>query len=270
MGQTKISWTARRNSDGIHVQGYTFNGWIGCTKVSQGCAHCYAERENKFFRWNEDGWGVGKPRHRTSKENWKKPYAWAKKAYDSESTVNIFCSSLSDILDDEVDEQWQIDIFKMMDEIEYLFPGSVEWLLLTKRIENAESILPKEWLDNPYLKSNIRLGITVENQKSADHRIPILLDVWKGGKNFISCEPLLEYVDMRYWMSKLSWVILGFESGPECRPGNINWLDCMINDCKEEYTPVFVKQLGGHPDKRDDIRQWPEFLRVQESPKGWE
>ena len=81
MGEaTNILWAGRPLPDGSIEPGYSWNPWIGCTKVSAGCLNCYAERQNNFYKWNPEGWGKGVPRKLTSDSNWQKPIQWAKQA----------------------------------------------------------------------------------------------------------------------------------------------------------------------------------------------
>lgn len=138
---------------------HTFNPWEGCTKISPGCAHCYAEARN--HRFGLDNWGKGKPRRRTSAANWKKPLQWNKTAicdcgyaeiFGSDDCRNcgerfaghrqrkprVFCASLSDWLDDEVPIEWLADLLKLIHDT-----PNLDWLLLTKRPENWASRIHK-------------------------------------------------------------------------------------------------------------------------------
>jgi protein gp37 len=256
MAETKISWTATVQPDGIRLPGFTFNPWIGCTPVSSGCIHCYAMQQNRHYHWVK-GWGEGLPRRRTSQANWRKPYKWAKEAAAQGVTRKVFCASLADVFDREV------DVIELM-------TGGLEWLILTKRIENAERMLPPHWLADP--PDYVRLGVTAEDQFNADRRIPELLQVW-GGKNFVSCEPLLGPVYLRKYFKykglipKVDWVIAGGESGPGCRPMHCTWVRSLRSECRSAGLPFFFKQLGGFPDKRDDPSDWPADLRQQEFPE---
>lgn len=285
MGKTAISWTATVLSDGTTLPGYSFNPWIGCTKVSQGCAHCYAETQNKRYNWTPDGWGVGAPRKLTSEKNWQKPIAWAKQAKAEGVVRRVFCASLADVFDAEVDWTWRARLWDLIEETAQI--GGLEWLLLTKRPENILEMLPKRWLANP--PDYIRLGVTVEDQAN-EYRIGELLKVW-GGKNFVSVEPMLSPVDLHLMRSDRSihilkpiphfpyvehsgkykcmihWVIVGGESGAGCRPMELEWARDLLRQCREADIPYFFKQVGGHPDKRHDPAGWPEDLRVQEFPE---
>jgi protein gp37 len=140
---SKIEWTD-----------HTFNPWIGCTKVSPGCANCYAEAQNNLRKWNREGWGKGVPRKRTSEANWKHPLMWNKQAsvesqcassilQDSKAgerniewatnyhRPRVFCASLADWLDDEIPIQWLADLLDLIRRT-----PNLDWLLLSKRPEN--------------------------------------------------------------------------------------------------------------------------------------
>jgi protein gp37 len=276
MGEkTKIGWCAYQMPDGRTIPGDTFNAWIGCTKVSQGCKLCYAESQNKRYNWNPDGWGVGAPRKVTSTANWNKPLQWAKEAVKAGVTRRVFCASLADVFDPEVDHNIRLQLWDLIQQSGEEI-GGLEWLLLTKRIENAADMLPVEWLENP--PDYIRLGVTTEDQENANKRTPDLFDVWSG-KNFISYEPALGplrlndvggWRDPAYWWGKTlryDWVICGGESGAGCRPMDLAWARDVHHQCELAKVPFFMKQLGGFPDKQDDPENWPEDLRVREFPE---
>ena len=128
MGEnSKIEWTD-----------HTFNPWIGCTKVSPGCEHCYAEGESKRRGWAS--WGRGCPRKRTSKSNWLQPFAWNRDAIKRGTRLRVFCASLSDVFDNEVPAEWRQDLWAVIQKT-----PALDWLLLTKRPENIRAMLPKDW-----------------------------------------------------------------------------------------------------------------------------
>jgi protein gp37 len=200
---------------------HTFNPWEGCTKVSPGCAHCYAETRNA--RWHggtAPNWGKGAPRRRTSVANWAKPRAWnreegAKIVGHAEFVANrrprVFCASLADWLDDEVPVGWREDLLNLI-----RATSQLDWLLLTKRPEQWRqrieeviefSAIPDEddtttttsdwcldWL-NGKAPANVWIGTTVEDQQRADERIPALLQI-PARVRFLSCEPLLAPVNL--------------------------------------------------------------------------
>lgn len=254
---------------GISWCDHTFNPWIGCTKVSQGCKFCYAETQNKRYNWTA-GWGPGQPRKRTSAENWKKPIQWAKNAVKDGVIRRVFCASLADVFDLEAPRGARFDLWELIHKCEvirYEAPlalGKLEWLILTKRPENIEDMMPAVWLENP--PPYIRLGVTCEDQENADKRIPVLLKVWRG-KNFVSYEPAIGPLHMygSYW--PIDWIIVGGESGASCRPFDPEWARHIHWQCRNAGIPFFMKQLGGFPDKHHDPAEWPEDLRVQEFPE---
>jgi len=208
----------------------TFNPWEGCTKVSPGCANCYAETRNA--RWNggqAPNWGKGKPRRRTSPANWRKPIQWNKVAegvafMEENSTEKtprprIFCASLADWLDDEVPVEWLLDLLDLICRTPYL-----DWMLLSKRPENFTERIElalchlheqdyddENWQDVQLIDTelayminewtggtppeNVWIGTSVEDQKRADLRIPQVMAI-PAKIRFLSCEPLLESVDL--------------------------------------------------------------------------
>jgi protein gp37 len=242
---------------GIAWTDHTFNPWIGCQKVSEGCVNCYAERENARFGWVEDGW---KGRLRlTGSDNWKKPIRWAADALKSGQMRRIFCASLSDVFDERASDLWRDRLWTVIEQTGEVSPNNIEWLLLTKREYNIVKMLPHRWLDNP--PPFIRLGVTTENQKRADQRIPVLLQAWHG-KNFVSLEPLLGPVSLggilgdtiptmsyRPWLDPvaytpaLDWVIVGAESGPGARPMEEDWARLARDITKRADRAFFLKQM---------------------------
>lgn len=208
--QTEIAWCDS-----------TFNPWIGCTKVSPGCAHCYAERDFDL-RKHVAKWGAGQPRHRTSVEYWRQPLRWQRDAaareLDHEAETNlgkdlgvyqrprVFCASLADVFDPEVPASWRRDFFFTVTQCH-----SLDFLICTKRpelvVEQIKEIstgpvahwdLWGDWQLSGGLP-NVWLGTTVEDQARADERIPALLSI-PARVRFLSCEPLLGPVDLSEWI----------------------------------------------------------------------
>lgn len=215
----------------------TFNPWIGCTKISPACDHCYAAVSTPSRTLGIE-WGAGKPRRRTSLANWKQPLQWnARKFYEcmpcgwrgdsptfpddgglwtcpacnSDAVINarrrVFCASLADVFDNEVDPLWRRDLFDLI-----AATPNLDWLLLTKRIGNARQMLEQQerraadnYREAPYLGSwlngfprNVWLGATICNQAEADRDIPKLLAT-PASVRFLSIEPLLG--DVNLWPS---------------------------------------------------------------------
>jgi len=199
MAETTIEWTGTPLPDGTILPGFTMNFWIGCTEVSPACDHCYARIMSHRYGWAE--WG-NHPRHRTSADNWRKPLAWNAKAKKLGVRLKVFTNSLSDFFDNQVPEEWRRDAYAVIDECD-----SLDWLILTKRPQNAASMIMKArraLMGNDGLAEehvtwpwpHVWLGCTVENQEEADRRIPHLLAT-PAAVRFLSCEPLLGPVNLR-------------------------------------------------------------------------
>jgi protein gp37 len=276
MGKTKIEWTGTLLPDGTLLPGYTFNGWWGCTKRSAGCRECYSERDCK--RWGYDVFGVDKERRFFGEKHWNNPLRWNRKAQREGIRRKVFTASMSDVLEDRRDlDEWREKLWDLIRRTEFL-----DWLILTKRIENSPRLMPGLLADWP---ANARLGVTAENQERADHQIPRLLDL--DVPNFISVEPMLGPIDLAAipheakgakFRKMISWLIIGGESGHNARPFPIDDAVDLIRQCKwrcrGSTIKVFVKQMGtvwarerGMKGKGDDDYYWDRILRVKEFPK---
>ncbi|MFL7901551.1 phage Gp37/Gp68 family protein [Azospirillum argentinense] len=244
----------------------TFNPWIGCTKVSPACDHCYAETLSKARLGVP--WGAGQPRRRTSVQNWNLPLRWDRKAAKEGRRMRVFCASLADVFDAEVSDEWRSNLFMLIDRT-----PNLDWLLLTKRPAVARKVMPV----TP--RPNVWLGTTVENQAMADARIPHLLAT-PAAVRFLSMEPLLGPVDLDPWLydtapstagpwtdplgrrvrtrgsciggqtfsirpaGLLHWVIAGGESGPGARPTHPDWFRSIRDQCAAAGVPFLFKQWG--------------------------
>lgn len=291
---TKIQWAD-----------HTFNPWIGCTKISPGCAHCYAEaRDKRHLIEPVDHWGKNVPRLRTSAANWKLPVKWnreretliAQRRYRGDFTTimarraRVFCASLADWLDDEVPVEWLADLLQLIHDTPHL-----DWLLLTKRPENwncrilaacnsaavgvnhGAAALCHRWLCGR-APANVWLGISVEDQRHADERIPLLLSI-PAKVRFLSCEPLLGPVDLKRHTTFMDglrpvptggihWCIIGGESGHDARPCNLEWIASLVAQCQAAGVATFVKQLGAVPiTDNANLYDWdtePKLLAIKE------
>ena len=261
--ETKISWTA---TDG--KPGATFNPWMGCERISEGCKHCYAETFVSG-RMGLPLWGPVRSteRQRTSLANWKKPLAWDRTAQREGRRIKVFCASLADVFEDNPQvAPWRADLFRLIERTTHL-----DWLLLTKRADRMAALAREAgWRDS--WPDNVWAGTTVENQDKADKRIPDLLKV-PARVRFLSCEPLLEAVDLTAIprtqaegfmrpldgrFNTVSWVICGGESGPKARSFDLAWARSLRDQCKEAEVPFFMKQIGRKPRTRlDDNESWP-------------
>lgn len=230
----------------------TFNPFIGCTPVSPGCDNCYAARSTPA-RTMGVMWGAGQPRHRTSAANWKQPEKWQRQATAFHAQHGrrrrVFCASLADVFDNEVPDEWRVDLFKLI-----AATPNLDWLLVTKRIGNVARMLG----DHPTvpLLPNIWLGITVVNQEEVDRDVPKLLRV-PAAVRFLSVEPMLGPVsfdglfadpsrisDGTNALEALSWVICGGESGPKARPMHPDWARSLRDQCAAAGVPFLFKQWG--------------------------
>lgn len=206
---------AKQTESGISWCDYTFNPWIGCTKVSPACDNCYAAQFGQRFGID---WGAGKPRKRTSPSNWFQVVRWNRRAeiqfnawqgFKKEYPVSdeeliergfvkptpprVFCASLADVFDNEVPLSWRADLFELIANTPFL-----DWMLLTKRIVNvAKFIKDDHSIGAALINDNVSLGITVCNQEEADRDIPKLLSV-PAHKRFLSIEPMLGKINFRW------------------------------------------------------------------------
>ena len=225
---TKIEWADK-----------TFNPWIGCTKVSPACDNCYAEAM-MGHRYGRVNWGPGEDRARTGNANWSKPLAWNRKAAATGTRPFVFCASLADVFDNEVDEVWRYDLWRLIEAT----PNLV-WLLLTKRIGNVlrmtDAVLGG-WLD----MRNVAIGATMANQEEYDRDRMKLFDVrcqrWPLF-TFGSFEPLLGRVILDKFAP--DWIIVGGESGPNARPMNLDWARSLCAQSADQGRIFNFKQVGG-------------------------
>lgn len=189
----------------------TFNPWIGCTKVSPGCDHCYAARQDAHRRWTPEGWGG--PRKRT--KTWGDPVKWnaAHEAFFAEHgrRQRVFCASLADWLDNQVAIEWLVDLLELV-----RTTPNLDWLLLSKRIGNWRDRLlavvdciysrmlsgfdalvqwVRAWLagDAP---RHVHVGATTVNQPEVDRDVVKLLAV-PARVRFLSIEPMLGPIDLQ-------------------------------------------------------------------------
>lgn len=246
----------------------TFNPFIGCTKISAACDNCYAEEWDKRYEGGAH-WGPHADRRKTSAGYWNAPKKWNKQAAEKGVRYRVFCASLADVFDNHksILPEWRAELFELIKETPHL-----DWLLLTKRPQNIAKMLPDDWGDG---YPNVWLGTTVENQKTANQNIHILIDI-PAKVHFLSCEPLLEEIDftkvplqLRYdgfcdeesplyysalikqsgYSGKIDWVIAGGESGSNFRPTHTDWFRKLRDQCKEAGVPFLFKQFGGKSQK---------------------
>jgi len=209
----------------------TWNPVTGCSKISAGCANCYAERMARRLK------AMGLPNYSRGFEvalhegllynplKWRKPRM-------------IFVNSMGDLFHEQVPDDFIVRVFDTMNRASWH-----RFQILTKRSGRLNQISPRlPWADNVWM------GVTVEDQKSAfriDH-----LRTTSAKIKFLSVEPLLGPItDLD--LSGIHWVIVGGESGPRARPLNSEWVMDIKAKCQESDIPFFFKQWGGKNKKKN-------------------
>jgi protein gp37 len=273
MGQTsEIAWL--RGDDGS--PGKVWNPVRGCSKVSPGCEHCYAEVMAARFPWGKpvtaNGRWSGKiqllPEKLAEPLGWKKP-------------CRVFVNSVSDLFHDGVPEEFIRAVFTTMARAR-----AHTFLVLTKRPRRMLDVMSAWERDGLTLREgcgvvlpNVWLGVTAEDQARADERIPVLLQT-PAAVRFVSVEPMLGAVDLSrfmwpthwHWDAKfktpeaalaagafaerqrqslvhadcrfIDWAIVGGESGTKARPLDLAWARSIQGQCRAAGVPYFFKQMG--------------------------
>lgn len=241
---SKIEWTDA-----------TWNPVRGCSKVSPGCANCYAETFAERFR--------GVPGHpyefgfdlRLVPEKRSEPLRWR-------TPKMVFVNSMSDLFHEDVPKDYIKSVVQVM-----LTADWHTYQVLTKRSERMRDLLRTD-LRRAAQRSHIWWGVSVENQK---HGLPRIEDLREAPAKirFLSIEPLLEDLgplDLR----GINWVIVGGESGPGARPMAKTWVLSIRNQCKRAQVPFFFKQWGGvrknETGRTLDGRTYDEFPKRPHAP----
>jgi len=271
----------------------SWNPLVGCTPVSEGCAHCYAARlasTRLAHMPHYDGLTNGQSYGGLIREA-----PALRRGPPKMKDGILFCCNMGDLFHDGASEAQIAKVLLALDRT----PSGVRPVVLTKRPERmAESMMRHarslRHLDLP--RTRIGCGVTVETQARADERLHLLTSspcAW----TFASVEPLLEAIDLSWGLNEdlggLSWVVVGGESGENARVCRREWIGHVVFQCIEAGVPVWVKQLGSA--YRDDstgtygngcalvnvlapsvqrlqspaggkMDEWPEVLRVREKP----
>lgn len=289
---------------GIEWTEATWNPVVGCDYVSPGCTHCYAARFARRMRGlpkyagltTDKGAWTG--RVRCLPERLEEPLHWRK-------PWMIFVNSMSDLFHEDVPFGFIDKVFAVM----ALAPRHT-FQVLTKRAERMRGWFNnKGWDCNKFMTEattqtrvdfqcgqfaedgkcswecaslgaervnedwplpNVFLGVSAEDQKRADERIPLLLQT-PAAVRFVSLEPLLGPVDVGPYLGGLrekilNWVIAGGESGPGARPSDLSWYRSLRDQCKTARIPFFMKQITEHGRKLP-FDSWPKDLNVREFPQ---
>jgi protein gp37 len=226
---TKISWTEE-----------TWNPLTGCTKISPGCKHCYAERMSKRLQ------AMGQANYRNGFEltlhehALEKPLKW-------KTPKMIFVNSMSDLFHKDVPVEFIQKVFDVMRRADWH-----TFQVLTKRAERLEELSQQiEWPDNVWM------GVSVENQDYA-FRIEHLQRTGAKTK-FLSLEPLIGPL-RNLNLAGIDWVIVGGESGPGYRPFSWDWVGPIVTQCRDTGAALYVKQGEGGTKNIPDkfmIREYP-------------
>ncbi len=234
----------------------TWNPLTGCTKVSPGCAHCYAEKMSGRLKLMGQRNYANAFRLTTHDHMLDRPLTWKKPR-------RVFVNSMSDLYHKDVPEEFIHEVFATM--------GKAHWhtfKILTKRAERLEELSPRlAWTPNVWQ------GVSVENADYA-FRIDHLRRTAAHVK-FLSLEPLLGPLP-GLDLNGIHWAIVGGESGPGARPMAVEWVAQIREQCEAQGVALFVKQtgerlartLGLRSKKGGDADEWPAELRVREFPKN--
>ncbi len=298
---------------GIEWTDSTFNPWLGCLKVSPGCANCYAE--TLMNRYKRDVFGPGPKRQKTGSGTWNQPRKWERDGFSACHSCGqrqpwprpdadgrraceschelgslypvrrrVFCASLADVFEDNERQpelsEWRKALWFLIEET-----PDLDWLILTKRPENIESMLPIVWDEdggNPFIPENVYLGTSAENQEEFDRRWEILEHVGRSYQApglWLSAEPLIGPINLSGWYGAGSdgnikgpwslapqWVIAGGESGAAARPCFPQWVRDLHDQCEEAGAAFFFKQwgrwlprvMGEIYENRRRIKLWPD------------
>lgn len=242
MGETTIEWTAK-----------TWNPLRGCSRVSPGCEHCYAEAIAARFS------KPGQPFHGFAKATKDDGGRWTRKVALIEDKLGepagwreparVFVNSMSDLFHESLTFEEISRVVHVMEEV-----TRHTYQVLTKRPERMA-----EYNRHGIFPAHIWSGTSVENQKAAEDRIPHLKRVSTRGVRFLSCEPLLGPLDLRQLLGpvdyqtapwgdgRIHWVIVGGESGRGARPCDVAWIRSIVQQSAAAGVACFVKQLGAVP-----------------------
>ena len=257
--KTSIEWTTTVHPDGTVTPGSTWNPVSGCSKVSPGCTGCYAEALSTRFGWTTLPWTARNAAEnvRLHPDRLDLPLRWREPR-------RIFANSMSDLFHEQVPFEFIQSVFEVMDKAD-----RHTFLVLTKRPERMRDVLvrlyERSYLDQYEPLPNVWIGVSAEDQRRADERLPLLLDT-PAAIRWVSAEPLLGPLDLMEWLPGLDWVVGGGESGANFRPCDPAWLRSLRNQCLATGTAFFCKQgaarLPGRPTGDPDLDGCKEFPEV--------
>lgn len=266
MAETNIEWAH-----------YTFNPWRGCTKISDGCKNCYAEKMSGRNHKVLGVWGKNGTRPIAAESYWKQLLKWNRDAEIAGERRRVFCGSLMDIFEgnDTMPLSAQKGVRQARKRLFHLiwYTPHLDWLLLTKRPELVNEIMFGAIGTSKGVEAfpNVWLGTSVENKDQLER-------IWHLSRNpaavhFVSIEPLLgDLGRIRGYLDQLNnpLVIVGGESGPNARPMHPDWVRSIRDQCVAAGVPFFFKQWGEYLFANEYVRkhQGKEFCRVGKKRAG--
>ena len=264
MGKTNISWATD-----------TWNPVTGCSHVSDGCRFCYAEALSLRRGWSQKPWTAPNAAENIilHPDRLDQPLHWR-------APRRVFVNSMSDLFHEMIPDEFIADVFAVM-----ALATHHQFLALTKRPERMRNLLSHHAFEtlvdasirrrgyvcacelDEWPLPNVWVGTSVERQREADERIPLLLAT-PAAVRFLSCEPLLGPLDLTFYldpvltdtvewssqiyptvpwpvMDGITWVIVGGESGPNYRPMNLDWARSLRDQCQAAGVSFFYKQGSG-------------------------
>lgn len=260
---TKISWCDE-----------TINPVVGCSKISSGCKNCYAENMARRLA------AMGIPQYKdVIQHNWPSADKWNGHAAFVESELHkpskwkkprsVFVSSMGDLFHDAVNVNWQLAVLDMVNTFK-----QHTFIFLTKRPENMRRLLSTDVAAAGAVLPNLIVGVSVEDQQTADERIPVLLAT-PAAKRFISIEPMIGPVDiwdhlknylqgfpLKVIKPALNGVILGGESGNQARDLDPLWAIQVRDQCAAAGVPFMFKQWSHR--NRNEINPETGFPALQD------
>jgi protein gp37 len=291
MNRTSIEWTNLTWNPLRAKHRATGKTGTFCTRISPGCTNCYASAINKRF-----GNGLEYTAPNLPNVEFYLDERILQEPLKLKKPSKIFVGDMFALFHEAISFQMIREVFAVAE--------ACDWHVLQFLTKRAQRMLEfMQWWEplgqGLNKRDHIWLGVSVESQKYADERIPLLLQT-PAAVRFLSVEPQLEAVDLssldgergyrynalcsgapfgHYQGRKVDWVICGGESGPGARPFNLAWAESLQAQCKAAGVAFFMKQVGSKPEfgdkaiyyrptnrKGGDMSEWPENLRVREFP----
>jgi protein gp37 len=251
MENSKIQWTD-----------HTWNVAVGCTKVDEDCKYCYMYRDSLDSK-------------RFDPKVVRKTSTVFNMPLKKKEPARIFTSSYTDFFHEDIDsfrdEAW--DIIRKCPQHTFQ--------ILTKRPDRIIEHLPEFWQE---INGHVWLGTSIGSNAGLSRLMELVYPskpMWLPRVSFLSLEPLYGELELpQKELSHMQWVIVGGESGNDVgkyryRECKLEWIESIVNQCKEIGVPVFVKQLGTHLAKKlklkdrhgGNIDEWPKHLQIRQFPK---